>query len=54
MIYDYEPKAKDDRVLHAVVAYVELVVSNLTPSATVIMETFPFRMSTYAAMASSY
>ncbi|KAG2354666.1 cytochrome P450 [Suillus spraguei] len=41
-VYGYEVKAKDDTILHAMERYMELVTEALTPSATVIMETFPF------------
>ncbi|KAJ8592289.1 cytochrome P450 [Rhizopogon salebrosus TDB-379] len=42
VIYDYEPKAKDDRMVRIMQRYLEAEVSGMTPGGTVIMETFPF------------
>ncbi|OAX34414.1 cytochrome P450 [Rhizopogon vinicolor AM-OR11-026] len=42
IMYDYEPKAKDDNVVHIIRRYLELLAANLGPGATMIMETFPF------------
>jgi len=50
MVYDYEPKAKDDHIVHVVERYMELMIAALTPGATLVMETFPFRMCTHAVM----
>ncbi|KAG0708656.1 cytochrome P450 [Suillus ampliporus] len=42
IVYDYEPKAKDDPIVHVLERYLKQVVTALTPGATAIMETFPF------------
>ncbi|KAG0694835.1 cytochrome P450 [Suillus ampliporus] len=42
IVYDYEPKAKDDRIVDAVTRYGELALDSLAPGAMVLMETFPF------------
>ncbi|KAG0706386.1 cytochrome P450 [Suillus ampliporus] len=42
IVYDYEPKAKDDPVIHVMERYGQLVITALTLGATVVMETFPF------------
>ncbi|OAX39721.1 cytochrome P450 [Rhizopogon vinicolor AM-OR11-026] len=42
VVYDYEPKAKDDRMIRVMQRYLEAVVAGVTPEGTVIMETFPF------------
>ncbi|KAG0703344.1 cytochrome P450 [Suillus ampliporus] len=42
IVYDYEPKDKDDLIAHAMERYGELILAALTPGATMIMETFPF------------
>lgn len=54
VIYDYEPKAKDDRMVRIMQRYLEAEVSGMTPGGTVIMETFPFRMFRYAVMTCSF
>ncbi|KAG1883052.1 cytochrome P450 [Suillus subluteus] len=54
IVYDYEVKAKDETILHVMEKYLELIVSALTPGATVVMETFPFRMFTYPMIACGY
>jgi len=48
IVYDYEPKARDDHITHAMHRYMELLVAALGLGATMIMETFPFRMFTRA------
>lgn len=45
-MYDYEAKAKGDTIIHVNERYLDLIVEALTPLATVVMETFPFRMFT--------
>ncbi|KAG1880062.1 cytochrome P450 [Suillus subluteus] len=40
--YDYEPKAKDDPIVHIMERYLDRVNAILTPGVTVILETFPF------------
>ena len=50
ILYDYEPKARDDHIVHVMERYLDVVVEALTPGATVVMETFPFRMFTHAVM----
>ncbi|KAG0706547.1 cytochrome P450 [Suillus ampliporus] len=35
IVYDYEPRAKDDPIVHVMGRYVELIVAALTPGATV-------------------
>ncbi|KAG2154162.1 cytochrome P450 [Suillus bovinus] len=42
IVYDYELKVRDDPFVHVMVKYLNQVVTNLTPGATVILETFPF------------
>ncbi|OAX34417.1 cytochrome P450 [Rhizopogon vinicolor AM-OR11-026] len=42
IIYDYEPKVKDDHIVHIMRRYLELVVAGLGPGAAMVMETFPF------------
>ncbi|KAG0697077.1 cytochrome P450 [Suillus ampliporus] len=42
IVYDYEPKAKDDHIVDAVRSYGELAVDGLAPGAMMLMETFPF------------
>jgi hypothetical protein len=48
VVYDHEPKAKDDAVVGLMQRFLEATVSTLTPGATVIIEAFPFRMSSPA------
>jgi len=48
IVYDYEPKAKDDHIVHVMHRYTELLAAGLGLGATMIMETFPFRMFTRA------
>jgi len=48
IVYDYEPKAKDDHIVHVMHRYLELVTDGVGLGATMIMETFPFRMFTRA------
>jgi hypothetical protein len=50
MVYDYEPKAKDDPVVRIMQRYLELLVTGLEPGAFIIMEALPFRMSTCAVL----
>lgn len=52
VIYDYEPKGKDDHLLHLMRKYLELIATNLEPATTAVMETFPFRMFTHAVLSS--
>ena len=47
IIYDYEPKPKGDHIVHAMHRYVELAMAGVGLGATMIMETFPFRMFTH-------
>ncbi|KAG2149337.1 cytochrome P450 [Suillus clintonianus] len=42
IVYDYEPKAKDDPIVHVMQRYLDVITAALTPGATAIMETFPF------------
>ncbi|KAG2366781.1 cytochrome P450 [Suillus spraguei] len=42
IVYDYDPKAKDDHIVDAITRYVDLVGNSLAPGPTVLMETFPF------------
>ncbi|KAG1823366.1 cytochrome P450 [Suillus subaureus] len=42
MIYDYEPKAKDDPIARNMKRYLNRTNTALTPGVTVILETFPF------------
>ncbi|KAG2154174.1 cytochrome P450 [Suillus bovinus] len=42
ILYDYDPKARDDPIIHIMETYADRVVANLTPGPTVILETFPF------------
>ncbi|KAG2366784.1 cytochrome P450 [Suillus spraguei] len=44
IVCDYDPKAKDDHIVDAITRYGDLIVNGLAPGATVLMETFPFRM----------
>jgi hypothetical protein len=44
IVYDYEPKAKDDRIVDAILRFGDLVVDALVPGKVVLMETFSFRM----------
>ena len=53
IVYDYEPKAKDDYIIHIMRRYVDLVVAGLSPVAIVVLEVFPFRMFTHAVFACS-
>jgi len=48
IVYDYEPKSKDDRIVHDMHKYMELLTPGLGLGASLIMETFPFRMFTHA------
>lgn len=45
-MYDYEAKAKDDTIIRVNQRYLDIIVEAMTPLATVVMETFPFRMFT--------
>ncbi|KAG2041576.1 cytochrome P450 [Suillus americanus] len=54
IVYDYEATAKDDSIFHVMDKYIKLIVEALTPGATVVMETFPFRMFTYPTIACGY
>jgi hypothetical protein len=47
IVYDYEPKGKDDHVVHVMQTYLDLVIAGLGPVATIVMEMFPFRMFTH-------
>ncbi|KAJ8592279.1 cytochrome P450 [Rhizopogon salebrosus TDB-379] len=42
VIYDYEPKTKDDHFVHMVQRYLELLVAGLGAGTIMVMETFPF------------
>ncbi|KAG0697080.1 cytochrome P450, partial [Suillus ampliporus] len=42
IVYDYEPKAKDDHIVDAIRSYRELAGDSLAPGAMILMETFPF------------
>ncbi|KAG1869894.1 cytochrome P450 [Suillus subluteus] len=42
MMYDYEPKAKDDPIAYNMKRYLNRTNAALTPGVTVILETFPF------------
>ncbi|KAJ8583396.1 cytochrome P450 [Rhizopogon salebrosus TDB-379] len=42
IVYDYEPKGKDDHVVHVMQTYLDLVIAGLGPVATIVMEMFPF------------
>lgn len=42
IVYDYEPKAKDDRIVDAILRFGDLVVDALVPGKVVLMETFSF------------
>ncbi|KAJ8588356.1 cytochrome P450 [Rhizopogon salebrosus TDB-379] len=42
IVYDYEPKGKDDHVVRVMQTYLDLVIVPLGPVATIVMETFPF------------
>jgi hypothetical protein len=43
VVYDHEPKTKDDSIIRLMQRYLEAVVSGITPGGTVIMEAFPWR-----------
>jgi len=47
-VYDYEPKTKDDHLVQLMQRYLELLVAGLGIGATMVMETFPFRMFSHA------
>jgi hypothetical protein len=42
VIYDYEPKTKDDHFVHMIQRYLELLVAGLGAGTIMVMETFPF------------
>jgi hypothetical protein len=42
VIYDYEPSARDDPLVHLVVNAMEAGVAMMTPERAVILKTFPF------------
>ncbi|KAJ8592290.1 cytochrome P450 [Rhizopogon salebrosus TDB-379] len=42
VVYDHEPKTKDDSIIRLMQRYLEAVVSGITPGGTVIMEAFPW------------
>jgi len=48
IVYDYEAKTKDDHIVRVMHRYMELIIAGLGLGATMIMETFPFRMFTRA------
>jgi hypothetical protein len=54
IVYGYELKVKDDPLVHIMERYLDQVNANLTPGVTVILETFPFRMSARAMMGCHY
>ncbi|KIK42208.1 hypothetical protein CY34DRAFT_758908, partial [Suillus luteus UH-Slu-Lm8-n1] len=41
-VYDYELKAKEDRIVDSMIRYADLVIESLAPGPTALMETFPF------------
>jgi hypothetical protein len=47
-VYDYQPESKDDHIVHVMQKYIQLSVDCLGLGAIMVMETFPFRMSTPA------
>jgi len=47
-VYDYEPKTKDDYIVHVMQRYLELLVAGLGLSTAMVLETFPFRMFIHA------
>jgi hypothetical protein len=47
IVYDYEPKGNDDHVVRVMQTYLDLVIVPLGPVATIVIETFPFRMFTH-------
>ena len=44
IIYAYEPKAKDDHIVHIMRSFMDIMVASLGVGTTMVMETFPFRM----------
>ncbi|OAX35687.1 cytochrome P450 [Rhizopogon vinicolor AM-OR11-026] len=42
IVYDYQPKAKDDYLLHIMRRYLDLIVVAVGPSTLMILEAFPF------------
>jgi hypothetical protein len=46
IVYDYEPKGKDDHVVHVMQTYLDLVTATLGPVTMIVMEMFPFRTFT--------
>jgi len=48
IVYGYEPKVKDDQIVRVMHRYTELLAASVGLGATMIMETFPFRMFTRA------
>lgn len=42
-VYDYELKAKEDRIVDVMIRYADLVTESLAPGPAALMETFPFR-----------
>ena len=45
ILYAHEPETEDDRILHVMRNYMESAGAAGNPNATMIIETFPFRMS---------
>ena len=48
IVYGYEPKGKDDHLVHIMRKYLDLASAGLGPATTAVIETFPFRMFTHA------
>jgi len=50
IVYDYQPKSENDRLVRFVLKFTELAMTAAGPGATMVMETFPFRMFTHASL----
>ncbi|OAX36487.1 cytochrome P450 [Rhizopogon vinicolor AM-OR11-026] len=42
IVYDYQPKSENDRIVRLALRFMELAVAAVGPGATMVMETFPF------------